>query len=253
MIFEEQVAQYLHRDNNSLFATVFQLREYSKSKQLPQPERVSWIPSSVSNPDNVIDYTQLKVDGHYISIEYISSLAHMLIGRVNHNIHVMLKGYDQVDNQQTLHDLQPCYLKDLVNNTANGFSFMSHASNTIIKRIRMTLFPYLIQYFADGIDSETRMVLWNRNKMQQFMDLASQTIADLMCLIQVSSGQPARAPELASIMITNGKMGQRNVFVSHNTLMTFVNYSKTRAVNGVDRAIPRFMPQVVSQLVLCCI
>ncbi|PXF43042.1 ATP-dependent DNA helicase tlh2 [Gracilariopsis chorda] len=72
----------------------------------------------------------------------------------------------------------------------------------------------------------------------------------LLFCVHISSGSPARAPELARLKVANDQYGPRNVFVSQCRVMLLTRWSKTRSLKGYSKPIPRFPDPTTSEILL---
>jgi hypothetical protein len=88
-------------------------------------------------------------------------------------------------------------------------------------------------------------------KMKKMMKLASQICESLIFLIHFSSGGPARGTEHSTFIVENTMHGSiRSVFWSYNTICIVQSYNKNQAAKLAAVKIPRFLPYVLTQLVL---
>jgi superfamily II DNA helicase RecQ len=73
----------------------------------------------------------------------------------------------------------------------------------------------------------------------------------LAVLIQISAGQPARAPELLSIRHYNTRSGgRRNIFIEDGKVVLVAAYHKGYNLGGNTKIIHRYLPQEVGELVV---
>ena len=70
-------------------------------------------------------------------------------------------------------------------------------------------------------------------------------------LIQISAGQPARAPELLSIRYQNTRTGGcRNIFIEDGKVVLVAAYHKGYNLGGNTKIIHRYLPQEVGDMVV---
>lgn len=72
----------------------------------------------------------------------------------------------------------------------------------------------------------------------------------LLPVIHIAYDQPARAEELATMLIKNRINAMRSVYFSRELVMLAGGYSKTRSTTGKDKLIARFLPEEVSDLLI---
>ena len=69
---------------------------------------------------------------------------------------------------------------------------------------------------------------------------ASELVDELVTLVHISSGQPARGTELAALLWRNTANAERSLYASRGTLVLVQRYAKTRNAIG-DQYVPRFL------------
>jgi hypothetical protein len=70
---------------------------------------------------------------------------------------------------------------------------------------------------------------------------ASRVVDELLTLVHVSSGQPARGSELAALLWRNTATAERNVYVRHGTLLLLQRYAKSRNIVNADQYVGRYL------------
>ena len=125
-----------------------------------------------------------------------------------------------------------------------GYSFVSDARNswslrdakTLAHHILITdhLFDHFCMLTAEG------KILWKSVACMDQMRLVYKVQERLAITIILSSGQPARGTELASLVYANVPGGSiRNVFVLFNILLLRGSYNKTSFATGKDKTMVR--------------
>ena len=73
----------------------------------------------------------------------------------------------------------------------------------------------------------------------------------LAVLVHITSGQPARGPELLSIRHRNTAAGgQRNVFIEDGLVALVTRYHKGFYASGDAKVIHRYVPRAVGELIV---
>ncbi|GME30610.1 conserved hypothetical protein, partial [Neofusicoccum parvum] len=90
---------------------------------------------------------------------------------------------------------------------------------------------------------------------RQAVDAYAAQVAEfrekLLLLMHITSGQPARGPEILSIRHSNtAKGGHRNVFVEDGLVVFVTRYHKGYAMSGDVKVIHRYLPREVGELVV---
>ncbi|KAK4616724.1 hypothetical protein CLAFUW4_09815 [Fulvia fulva] len=94
-------------------------------------------------------------------------------------------------------------------------------------------------------------VQWNDRGIEQYFRAVRRWKEQLIVLVHLSAGAPARATELMSIQHKNGPeaKSQRGIFIE-NQMMAFVTtYYKGYSAGGRFKVIHRFVPEEVAELV----
>ena len=93
--------------------------------------------------------------------------------------------------------------------------------------------------------------VWKRARITQYMKAIKRFKEKLAVLIQISAGQPARAPELLSIRHHNTRSGgRRNIFIEDGKVVLVAAYHKGYNLGGNTKIIHRYLPQEVGELVV---
>ena len=69
-------------------------------------------------------------------------------------------------------------------------------------------------------------------------------------MTNVRGGGPARATELATVLLTNGQESRRGVYILDGLACFITEYNKTKQVVGHGNVIARFVPRQVTELVI---
>lgn len=137
-----------------------------------------------------------------------------------------------------------------------GYSFMHDERN---------LWPvdgsrWLFQRVMDQEDVRAEFVqdrapddplIWRPARITQYTKAIKRFKEKLAVFIQLSAGQPARAPELLSIRYQNTRTGgRRNIFVEDGKVVIVAAYHKGYNIGGNTKIIHRYLPQEVGELVV---
>ena len=91
---------------------------------------------------------------------------------------------------------------------------------------------------------------WNREEMSLYLNLYSEYIDSLFLLIHLTSGQPARGTEIATLTIANGPTGHRSVMWYKGRMLLLCHYSKLSSQANNSRAVARFLDASGSKVLL---
>jgi hypothetical protein len=90
---------------------------------------------------------------------------------------------------------------------------------------------------------------WHTRRVKEYLREVDKFRELLLFCMHVTGGQPARGPEILSLRYKNGLSQDRNIFVLDGLVMSVTRYHKTQSQWDVPKAVPRFMPWRVGQLV----
>jgi hypothetical protein len=90
---------------------------------------------------------------------------------------------------------------------------------------------------------------WHTRRVREYLREVDKFRELLLFCMHVTGGQPARGPEILSLRYKNGLLQDRNIFVLDGLVMSVTRYHKTQSQWDVPKAVPRFMPWRVGQLV----
>lgn len=143
-------------------------------------------------------------------------------------------------------------LFDDLNNISLGYSFLSDRRNGL-----QGFKPYLLQHLVKSseaakyvLEGSATNLRWNPRGQQQYFLMSKKFIRTLLALVHITSGQPCRATELETVTISNSAFGKRSLFLRKNRLVVIQTYNKTSSYLDSNVAIPRFLPERLSKLLL---
>lgn len=159
----------------------------------------------------------------------------------------LLCGLRYVDMSQRM---QISSIQDNLREDEAGFSFLSFPSLSwlaFLLRDRLLRDPSMqIQFLVAQEDT----VKINQEGCRQYLDQVAFFLELMLTLIHLTSGNPARATELATLQWRNTGTQLRSIFVHDGYLMLMPSYNKTAPLLQRDRPIARFLPQPVGQLLV---
>jgi len=91
----------------------------------------------------------------------------------------------------------------------------------------------------------------NRQGIESYMARVAEFREKLLVLMHITSGQPARGPEILSIRHSNTvRGGHRNVFIENGMVVFVTRYHKGYSLSGDVKIIHRYLPQEVGELLV---
>jgi hypothetical protein len=94
-------------------------------------------------------------------------------------------------------------------------------------------------------------IRWRRDRFKRYLRQVTAFKEKLAIVIYISSGQPARAPELLSIQHRNTvNGGRRNIFVENGLMVYVTTYHKGYSISGNTKIIHQYLPKEVGLLLM---
>ena len=147
-----------------------------------------------------------------------------------------------------------CAIKDVPSESRAGYSFIDHPDNFHLSGgstwmiDRITGNQDLFKRFLHETNDE---VSWHPRSVNEYLCSISSFLETLWVLVHITSGQPARAPELLGARYCNTLQGEhRNLFIEGGLLSIVTTYHKSYGMLGTTKIIHRFLPKEVSEIMV---
>ena len=141
--------------------------------------------------------------------------------------------------------------------TRIGHSLFHKRANPKLADMQSLLFRHICssasiygEFFSHKASHTGEAPSWNEQRLQGWLRKAESFLDCIIPLVHVLGGGPARAEELATIALLNTETGTRNFYWMQNTVMLITRYHKCQNMSGRARPVARFLPKLVSNLVL---
>ena len=148
-------------------------------------------------------------------------------------------------------------MSDNLRETSIGYSLFHKRCNPTLAKMQDALLRHMCssseiygEFFSEEPPAEGMHLPWKEKRLQKWCEKANAFVDCLIALIHVLGGGPARAEELATLAILNTRTGMRNVYWMHGAIMVLTTYHKSQNVIGRGRPVARFLPRLISDLVL---
>lgn len=104
----------------------------------------------------------------------------------------------------------------------------------------------------EGIAIESPAIQWNDDAVVEYLQAITRFKEELIVLVHMSAGAPARSTELTSIQRENGKdaRSQRGVFIDNGLVAFVTTYHKGFSASQSMKNVHRFVPREVSEIVV---
>lgn len=199
----------------------------------------------------------ILVDNKRFSMDDIRTVVHGLNETVRQRLHrdLLFVKWD---------DMPPIDIGSLADNPveiSEGWSFLSDARNKFAVDGQRWMWRRLFregevqQKFIQGdIDSVERRedIQWNEGGVEDYFRQIRRFKEELLVLVHMSAGAPARATELISIHRENGPeaRSQRGVFIDDGMVSFVTSYHKGFGKSQDAKIIHRYVPREVGELVV---
>jgi hypothetical protein len=208
------------------------------------------------------NFTSLSIGSTLVTLDGLRELVQNLLGEAGSFLKTEVLFGQQLAEMEEL-VLQQQHLVDDHRNIRPGYSFLDDPSNNL-RRYRRCLHrafvtsPAIADKFItsrsrrairDGGNNNNN-IAYNKDACRAWLVKTGQFLDMLTTLIHISGGQPARAEELATLLIRNTKDTHRGAYYMHNTIMLCTTYHKGRSIKGSNKVVPRFLPKSVATLLL---
>lgn len=84
----------------------------------------------------------------------------------------------------------------------------------------------------------------------KYLDMVDQLLEVLFCLIEVTSGQPGRATEMAEARLSNSCRAMRSLYLIDGMVCLILTYYKSQSMVKKRKLMARFLPERIGKLVL---
>lgn len=181
---------------------------------------------------------------------------------------------DDVGNERAMErpQLPQVKMEELMDNAAEmrvGWSFVEDGRNTEAFggvngkdwiNSRIVRVPALREEFVDmpatmaaraAGQQGPRSVVWRAERIEQYRQRLEAHRRDLLVLMHMTGGQPARGTEITTTRFKNGTDGAgRGVFVEDGMMVYVVRYHKGVGFSGKEKVIHRYLPREVGELLM---
>ena len=99
--------------------------------------------------------------------------------------------------------------------------------------------------------TEEHQVIWKKNAVQAYSSRLDNFLEQILLLIYLTAGQPARGTELMSLQHSNTAQGHhRSIFIEEGLISTVTSYHKGYNITGSTKIIHRYLLKEVSELLV---
>ena len=208
----------------------------------------NWAVPNVTWVMNEKPYRTLCIDGEVLDLDELK------LGLQKHSTAVedhfkkrVLLGLDVTKEEMNIIIKK---MGDNLRSREHGFGIADERCNPLLGKMKGRLVTHILtdeklrlKYVGrDGVNIMTNEVKWRKHALREWMEDVEKFIQLFLPLIHITSGQPARGEELATLAVRNSESQLRNVYWAYSTVMMLTRYHKGRSAKGVARPVPRFLP-----------
>ncbi|KAI0997534.1 hypothetical protein K3495_g10655 [Podosphaera aphanis] len=100
--------------------------------------------------------------------------------------------------------------------------------------------------------SEAGEINWRKDAVKTYMQSVKRVKEQMLVLIHITGGQPARGTEILSVLHRNSmdNCGTRGIFVENGLVSIVTGYHETFGPSGKGKVVHRYLPKEVSELLV---
>lgn len=181
------------------------------------------------------DGQELECMGQRITMTSFKQFGHDCLHRAETAMKGLMFDWDPT------HELND--IKDDLTKSQCGYSFIQHPDNRLERLHRLLLRRSWSSEVENPLQKHQR---WCPIACKQYVEREETFLKDLMLLLHLTGGQPARGPELSTIRVCNGTSSMRNVFIANGSIFFVIEYHKARQSTNHAFHVARYLPPPVT-------
>ncbi|KAJ2444981.1 hypothetical protein GGF42_006142 [Coemansia sp. RSA 2424] len=189
-------------------------------------------------------YTSMRYGGQLISIGDIGDACYSAVADITAAMAPELAHFTEAQ----LAKLSVC--KDIAENCINdatGYSFLTDERNDYAALYGSHLANAKFDNGDFTYEGAAGIAELDRAAMREWLGRMDTLLDTITFAIHISGGQPARAPELASVMLRNNQVSRRGIFAKRDTLCVVTTYQRGQSHHEIVRYLPKELAQLVLQ------
>jgi hypothetical protein len=204
---------------------------------------------------------RILIDNKQFEMDDIRTVVHGLLETAKERLYRDLMFVDDEGRQAPAIDIEK--LVDNPAETSEGWSFLEDARNEFPVDGKRWMWKRLVRGEEDGLKGRFvkggfegveswREIRWRRRGIEKYLRRVRRFKEELLALVHLSGGAPARATELLSTRQTNGPeaRSQRGIFIDDGTVSFVTAYHKGFSASQKSKIIHRYVPKEVGELVV---
>ena len=200
------------------------------------------------------DYKKISYKGFETTIDNFRGFVMALLTKCRTQVSELF----MIQKGESLSSVVPhvrlCAIKDVPSESRAGYSFIDHPDNFHLVGGSTWMIDRITgnqRLFERFLDEKNNEVSWRARPLNDYLCSISSFLETLWVLVHITSGQPARAPELLSARYCNTLQGEyRNLFIEGGLVSIVTTYHKSYSLQGTVKIIHRFLPKEVSEIMV---
>ncbi|KAF3031497.1 hypothetical protein E8E11_000866 [Didymella keratinophila] len=247
-ILDEMRERFMVRGTRTAFDWVYRLRSYAKKvvSNTTSLGHMMWSEDAetVTYRDTSLEMTALR--------NFVASQ----VKRAQRDLEDLLLLHPEECRDEVVPRVALHRLKDDPSNSQKGWNFLQDPRNADQLRSGDDwLFNRVLDndWLRDEMLSltEEQQVNWKKNAVQAYFSKLDNFLEQILLLIHLTAGQPARGTELMSLQHSNTAQGHhRSIFIEEGLISTVTSYHKGYNITGSTKIIHRYRPKEVSELLV---
>jgi superfamily II DNA helicase RecQ len=204
---------------------------------------------------------ELRIDGIAFTMDDIRSVVHGVLESARVRLRVDLMFVNEMAGSEQLPRLNVDELFDNPAEVDEDWNFLQDHRTVFSVEGHKWLWKRMYKdralelRFTDGASADAQCleeVGWNEQGVEEYIRKVRRFKEELIVLVHMSAGAPARSTELTSITTTNPMVGRgrRGVYIERGLVVFVPEYGKMSSHSGKVKVIHRYVPREVSELVV---
>jgi hypothetical protein len=223
-LLEEMRERFMVRGTRTAFDWAYCLRSYAKNivSNTTSLGYIMW-----SEDAETVMYRETS-----FSMDSFRGLVRSMVARAQRDLEDLLLLHPEERREDVVPTVTLHRLTDDHSNSQKGWSFLKDSRNPDqLREGHDWLFNRVLDndWLRDEMLSLTleHQVVWKRKAVQTYFTKRDQFLEQLLLLVHITSGQPARGTELLSLQHSNTAQGHhRSIFIKEGLISTVTSYHK---------------------------
>ena len=189
------------------------------------------------------DPWKVIVGGITLSLDSLQAAYHKSLAKCQTAMQTLLLGAEGIQ------------ISSINDNLVSSPHIMAHKDSLVDHDCRCSLLRHILDNeglkarFVSAINADN-VVQYSSKEAQRYLEDWDDYIENMLLVIHLGSGLPARATELETLRIVGGESAKRSIFFVDGLVMLLTEYNKTRSMTKANKAIARFLDEKATMVLL---